>query len=549
MLEKNFKAEKFFIYASLFVIAYLFCRLSRHQDLYTLFASGIPDDSLYYLKTAMNYSRGLGSTFDGINHTNGYHPLWFMILTTLLKLSIFGSDIVKNFYNALIVQSFVTSLFICTSIYLLEQLLENLFIAVSAMFGFLLFFLNKIVNLLETPFQLLFFVISIQMLYAILCSSSSLIIGKRLYYSLFTLSIMCSLTFLARTDSLILFLAFSVVLFLKPGFNVKTALAYLTPTFLTVAVYLFINKYYFHSFGTVSSMMKLDETIMLYEQNSLMDFLKEKLGFIFGPNDLFSIPEKIVIQFFAFLPALYFAIHLARRKQFTNEQLLFLGLSLFLLLKYLAYTAIYHKFRAQAYWYWVIDGCIYVYLILYLFSRLVKKHYGEKIYRTISLVAIILIAFLYIKDIAKKYIDYPARHNEKPIAETSILLDLSKFLQNDYFRNKRIGAFNSGILGYFSNQQITNLDGLINSMDYYRAVRAGKRDAWIKENIEIVVEYHARYINDLTQLGYTMYNVREKISNPIPNYDTPYHDNPDYRVYVKKEMEKDFERFLLSFKK
>lgn len=41
------------------------------------------------MKTAVNLATGMGSTFDGINETNGYHPLWFGLLAltfTVMKL-------------------------------------------------------------------------------------------------------------------------------------------------------------------------------------------------------------------------------------------------------------------------------------------------------------------------------------------------------------------------------------------------------------------------------------------------------------------------------
>lgn len=41
------------------------------------------DDSFFYLKTADNYAQGFGATFDRINTTNGFHPLWFFVLTTI----------------------------------------------------------------------------------------------------------------------------------------------------------------------------------------------------------------------------------------------------------------------------------------------------------------------------------------------------------------------------------------------------------------------------------------------------------------------------------
>lgn len=44
------------------------------------------DDFFYYLKVAMNLAAGRGSTFDGIHLTNGYHPLWLLLLTGLVKV-------------------------------------------------------------------------------------------------------------------------------------------------------------------------------------------------------------------------------------------------------------------------------------------------------------------------------------------------------------------------------------------------------------------------------------------------------------------------------
>jgi hypothetical protein len=37
------------------------------------------DDSYFYLQVAWNFARGLGSTFNGIMPTNGYHPLWMLL--------------------------------------------------------------------------------------------------------------------------------------------------------------------------------------------------------------------------------------------------------------------------------------------------------------------------------------------------------------------------------------------------------------------------------------------------------------------------------------
>lgn len=47
------------------------------------------DDAYYYFKVAQNISEGRGSTFDGINLTNGYHPLWMLVCIPIFALARF----------------------------------------------------------------------------------------------------------------------------------------------------------------------------------------------------------------------------------------------------------------------------------------------------------------------------------------------------------------------------------------------------------------------------------------------------------------------------
>jgi len=49
----------------------------------------IRDDAYYYFKVAQNISEGHGSTFDGLNPTNGYHPLWLWVCIPIFALARF----------------------------------------------------------------------------------------------------------------------------------------------------------------------------------------------------------------------------------------------------------------------------------------------------------------------------------------------------------------------------------------------------------------------------------------------------------------------------
>lgn len=44
------------------------------------------DDFFYYLRAAINFSHTGRSTFDGIHLTNGYHPLWFVLIAGLVRV-------------------------------------------------------------------------------------------------------------------------------------------------------------------------------------------------------------------------------------------------------------------------------------------------------------------------------------------------------------------------------------------------------------------------------------------------------------------------------
>ena len=61
------------------------------------------DDAYYYFKVAQNISEGRGSTFDGINPTNGYHPLWMAVCIPIFALARF--DLVLPLRVLLLVMS------------------------------------------------------------------------------------------------------------------------------------------------------------------------------------------------------------------------------------------------------------------------------------------------------------------------------------------------------------------------------------------------------------------------------------------------------------
>ncbi len=79
----------------------------------------VRDDAYYYFKVAQNISEGRGSTFDGINPTNGYHPLWTLVCVPIFALARF--DLILPLRVLLLVMA----AFSVISAILLFRLLKN----------------------------------------------------------------------------------------------------------------------------------------------------------------------------------------------------------------------------------------------------------------------------------------------------------------------------------------------------------------------------------------------------------------------------------------
>ena len=74
----------FVFFLVLNLIPHFFVSISDSGYLLNWYTS---DDSYYYFKTAQNIVSGKGITFDGINPTNGFHPLWMAICVPVFYLT------------------------------------------------------------------------------------------------------------------------------------------------------------------------------------------------------------------------------------------------------------------------------------------------------------------------------------------------------------------------------------------------------------------------------------------------------------------------------
>jgi len=157
----------------------------------------IRDDAYYYFKVAQNISEGHGSTFDGINPTNGYHPLWMLICVPIFALARF--DLILPLRILLLVMS---GLSVATAI-LLYHLIGRIFSApIGATAALYWVFSFDVLNIvyrpgLETGIAAFFIVFLIYKLYEFERSWRRNEVSPK---QIMTLAVIAVLTMLSRLD-------------------------------------------------------------------------------------------------------------------------------------------------------------------------------------------------------------------------------------------------------------------------------------------------------------------------------------------------------------
>ncbi len=94
-------------------------RVARLPALQLVAWNVVIDDGFYYLQVARNLARGHGSTFDRVNRTNGYQPLWALALVPIFW---FTDDAVTGLHAALILATLLGGLALVLLYYGLARL-------------------------------------------------------------------------------------------------------------------------------------------------------------------------------------------------------------------------------------------------------------------------------------------------------------------------------------------------------------------------------------------------------------------------------------------
>lgn len=450
------------------------------------------DDSYYYFRIAQNVANGYGSTFDLINKTNGYQPLVLLFLTFIYSL--FNSNIfVPVIVSQLILSAIATAAAYLTYVFV-ERISRNEY---AALLSSILLFLNPVIiainfKSLETNFYWLLILISI-LFYEQQIKNSHI---TKIEFKYFLFGLIIALAALSRLDGGFYILAFSIyILFMKKGsFLKRFKIAFIAGLGFSIIFipYLIFNYLKFDHFVPISGRAKVFHNhrsvlSQVGEYWSLDFFLYEIRRFIFPFNfDLFAhrgfgIIEQIAVYVvIAILIAviIYFIKSGYLKKIFK----MFSGygfIPIFLLFHYSFYTLYFWEYR----FYYFLPEIIFLIMTLSLVTGIWIKDKFVNSHQKVFKILLVTISFVMLLGGIKIF---NAQH------EQTLALKTAKWLKENLSSNEIIGSANSGILSYFTQFKVVNLDGMVNNNELLNTYKSGS-DEYIKylqrKNIKYLVDY------------------------------------------------------------
>ncbi len=444
------------------------------------------DDSFFYLKIAQNLSLGKGSTFDGLNPTNGYHPLYLAWLTLLAGLTTLRP--MQGMYLVWLSDGLLFVFFL----WLLHRFLKENQLSAASRWAVLLLCLtflglydfgNEGRLLLPLAWWL---VIRVQQQWRTPAAP------------LWPLGVLSALVFLCRLDAVLLPLCLLLPLFLRQGRYAGRPSAWLAdglwlfgPLVAAVLAFTISNQWLYSSPFTVSSHIKF--------------------GWpgVFATRWLLTAGISLKARFFFCLISAAMATIWLKRKRDGAAHRSFLHILSSLAVYVLLYSLIliFWGLGEIRFWYFVLP-LVFSFVVWGVWlDRWAQRRFVIPPPLCTAVMIVLLLGLA--AAMVHKKITWSGRRDGWALAQ---------WIRTNTPPDTRIFQVDgSGVTGYFSQRAVINGDGLVNSWDYQRALQQGQLHAFLqsckvdylvwnryqegeKIEIRIPLKNHSGYVLSFTAL-------------------------------------------------
>jgi len=458
-----------------------------NQDISVILNKFLADDAYYYYALAKNIVNGHGIVFNYGIPTNGFHPLYVLILVPIFKL-LYPYGVNLPIYASLVI---LTLFSVGTSIFLYLIVSKFLNKEAGLLAAFIWLFNPYILFVslmgLETPIQIFF--ISL-LTYFIVTKGSETHFST---HESVIIGLLIGIIFLSRMDGV--FIGIGVIgtfairkLFKNGEFRISNLKRLLQPdlvimisvAFLMVLPWIAWNLIELNRITPVSG-----EALRMIRLSS-SSYPNLVIGSIYKTGtfvaNFFFIPFTNIIQGFlvVFLALIAPSIVLILKKDDLIHKLI----------SSLDFLVISSVFYYVFYWFYELGFrewySLYTsFLVTIVFSTMIVKviqrtELKNKQIAYIILTCILVFAFIFSGIVKYKQGNYP---------QEKLKWEVANYLESNIPPNKTIGSFNTGIYQYYTKKHdVINLDGVMNP-EAYQAKKNGSIELYILEkNITYIVD-------------------------------------------------------------
>ena len=489
----------------LWVGVFIFLALVIFQPIHIhTYSRTIIDDGYYYLGYANSITTGQGATFDGLVKTNGVQPLWALVLIVLAFIS---PDRISLVYFSLI----ISAVLVLASIVFINRILRS---TVSdharwiTLLTYTAFVINPQMSLtgMETAINLFTLTATLAVIWHLPKGAE-----LRARHLLMT-GVLIGLVCLSRLDNLIITPVLALLMLWRTGLwdafwqerqwrRVVIATAWLAiPALIIFASYLAFNQMTFGRLLPISGEVKsawlerelaaqgigrfssdyLYKTTLYTGQHYLLAF-NYYFWLMLATYGSLTIVMRILFILLLVVGVLTFAIHRLRKPEYSSSKRLILTqarlmlLTLSLLGVFLHTWIVYFQLGAtnaqQWIWYFVPEYVTTTIIIACVTEGLLRRQSPTKtvlrfIYTAIGLFMLVgAVSYL---------VELRSQPDVNPF---STLYDAALWANENLPDDAVGGAFNAGVVGYFADMRVINLDGLMNGEGILR-VAQGEQTIW-----------------------------------------------------------------------
>jgi len=451
------------------------------QDVVMLFQKCVVDDAFFYFGIAKNIAAGNGATFDGSIMTNGFHPIYALLLVPIFWFSPENPEIPVH------VALTILSIFNVLTGYVIFLIVRKIAGRIAGLFGAFLWLFNPFVILIGlngVEAGVAAFFISLCIYVHLEEKKTDRVFLPRMIF----LSFLTALAILSRVDAVFIFITIALNLWYlsyRKGTSLFRSLAqpalYCTVTLLALSPWFFWNLYHFGTIRQISgvTLPNIAHNMYLMKHNTY-------LSLSFVKTELFYLKVWIenIVRFnggIGLLVILFvFFVISARKSLFTEtsgmlRKIKSLHFALLSSIFLVCFYAFYFWGWLRPWYYLSVILTVTIYLggiggyALESFSRFSPK--GAK--KALPIFVLFLICAV--------YFSYQGMNAWRTglFSFQKQLYDSAVWIKENTPKNSKIGAISAGIYGYMTGRTI-DLAGVVNE-EAYRAMREKRIFAYLQE--------------------------------------------------------------------